>query len=438
MKTIKDKTLTILANVCMASIVALCVWSCKENPKLNEQNQTETKLTAKEILGNPKYLAMSYGGYRHVDHDIEPTIDELKEDMLLLSAMGVGILRTYKVYLPHASNVLKAIRELKSENPDFEMYVMLGAWINCKNAFTDKELDHASGSPENATEIAKAVDLANQYPDIVKIIAVGNEAMVKWQAQYYVEPGVILKWVKHLQNLKAEGKLPQDLWITSSDNFASWGGGGKEYHVEDLNRLIGAVDFISMHTYPMHDTHYNADFWYTPESDSSLSKMEKIDKAMQRSLAYAKAQYQAVEAYVKELGLDKPIHIGETGWATVSNGFYGPKGSRATDEYKEAQFYKMIRDFTNKNKISCFYFEGFDEPWKDASNPNGSENHFGLFTVEGKAKYALWDLVDAGVFDGLQRNGNAIEKTFNGSKSALMETVLAPPTEEEVMAHSTN
>jgi exo-beta-1,3-glucanase (GH17 family) len=438
MKISNDKIQIVTNNAFMAVLVLLCIWSCKENPKLNEKTQTQNSPTAKEILGNPKYLAMSYGGYRHVDHDIEPTIEELKEDMLLLSAMGVGIIRTYKVYLPHASNVLKAIKELKSEDPDFEMYVMLGAWINCKNAFTDKEPDHALESPDNATEIAKAVALANEYPDIVKIIAVGNEAMVKWQAQYYVEPGIILKWVTHLQNLKEEGKLPKDLWITSSDNFASWGGGGEEYHVEDLNRLIKAVDFISMHTYPMHDTHYNPDFWYTPESDSSLSDMQKIEKAMQRSLAYAKTQYQNVARYVKYLNLEKPIHIGETGWATVSNGFYGPEGSRATDEYKEALYYEAIRDFTNENKISCFYFEGFDEPWKDASNPNGSENHFGLFTVEGKAKFALWDLVDKGVFDGLKRNGNTIEKTYNGDKSALMKDVMVPPTEEEILAHHSN
>ena len=68
------------------------------------------------------------------------------------------------------------------------------------------------------------------------------------------EPAIILKWVNYLQDLKALGELPNDLWITSSDNFASWGGGGEEYHVEDLNQLIAAVDFLSIHTYPMHDT----------------------------------------------------------------------------------------------------------------------------------------------------------------------------------------
>ncbi|WP_299366279.1 glycosyl hydrolase family 17 [Winogradskyella sp.] len=419
------------------AFISMFIWSCKETPKLKEQQEVEKQLSAKDILGHPEYLAMSYGGYRNVDHDIEPTIEELKEDIKLLSAMGVGIIRTYKVYLPHASNVLKAISEIKKEDPNFEMYVMLGAWINCKNAFTD-QVDHSQESEENAAEINKAVTLAKQYPDIVKVIAVGNEAMVKWQALYYVQPDVILKWVNHLQNLKTIGELPKDLWITSSDNFASWGGGGDEYHVEDLNSLIKAVDFISMHTYPMHDTHYNPDFWYVPEDEVGLSDMEKIEAAMKRSLEYSKGQYQSVSDYVKSIGEDKPIHIGETGWATVSNSFYGPDGSRATDEFKEARFHELIRDYTNKNKIACFYFEGFDEPWKDANNPQGSENHFGLFTVEGKAKYALWGMVDKGVFTGLTRNGNPISKTYNGDKEALMKDVLVPPTKEEVLNHKSN
>jgi hypothetical protein len=67
--------------------------------------------------------------------------------------------------------------------------------------------------------------LTRQYPDIIKVIAVGNEAMVKWAASYFVQPDVILKWVNHLQALKQKGDLPKALWITSSDNFASWGGG---------------------------------------------------------------------------------------------------------------------------------------------------------------------------------------------------------------------
>ena len=420
-------------------ILILAVFSCKNDSKTATKEEIVTKkssVSAKDILGNPEYLAISYGGYRHVDHGIEPTLEELKEDMKLLAAMGIKMLRTYKVHLPHAANVLKAIHELKKEDSGFEMYVMLGAWIDCKNAWTDLEPDHNQESERNATEINEAVRLAVKYPDIVKVIAVGNEAMVKWATSYYVQPGVILKWVNHLQNLKKEGKLDKELWITSSDNFASWGGGDSEYHVDDLNALIAAVDFLSIHTYPMHDTHYNPVFWGVPENEESLSSIEKIDAAMLRARNYAKHQYESVKKYMESLGVNKPIHIGETGWATVSNGFYGSDGSKATDEYKEALYYKHMRNWTNNDGISCFYFEAFNEPWKDATNQNGSENHFGLITVNGHAKFALWEMVDAGVFNGLTRNGNPITKTYSGNKDQMLKDVLEPPTEMEMAARN--
>ena len=426
-------------SVIWAVLVLMC-FSCKQEKKIDTNNQSDNvklekvELTAADILGNPDYPAMSFGAYREKSLDIEPTLEELKDDLKLLSAMGIKVLRNYKVHLPEATNLLRAISELKKEDPDFEMYVMLGAWIDCKNAWTDMEPDHNQESESNKPQIEKAVALTNQYPDIVKVIAVGNEAMVKWATSYYVQPDVILKWVNYLQDLKKEGKLPKDLWVTSSDNFASWGGGDPLYHVEDLNKLIKAVDFISMHTYPMHDTHYNPVFWGVPENQMDLSDEEKIKAAMLRAKQYAISQYEGVKSYMESLGVDKPIHIGETGWATKSNGHYGPNGSKACDEYKEALYYKHMRDWTDDAGLSCFYFEAFNEQWKDARNPKGSENHFGLFKINGEAKYVLWDMVENGTFKGLTRNGNPIVKTYGGDKEALMKDVLVPPTEAEILA----
>ena len=407
--------------------ISCIILSCeddKKNEKLQKKPKQKIQLTAKDILGNPNYLAISYGGYRKSTRGIQPTVAEVKEDLKILHAMKIKILRTYNVQLAQAETILKAIHELKSENPSFEMYVMLGAWIDCKNAWTNHPVNHQLESDQNESEIARAVSLANKYPSIVKIIAVGNEAMVKWATSYYVQPSVILKWVTHLQDLKKTQKLPKNLWITSSDNFASWGGGGGEYHTEDLNKLIKEVDYISMHTYPMHDTHYNPVFWYTNEEKPNI---EKVNNIMLRARDYAVSQYDSVANYVKSLGIKKPIHIGETGWASFSNGLYGNNGSKATDEYKEALFYEHMREWTAKAGISCFYFEAFDEVWKDAPNPKGSENHFGLFTIDGKAKYALWDLVDEGIFDGLGRNKNSITKTYNGNKDSLLLEVHVPP-----------
>ncbi|MEM1002861.1 MAG: glycosyl hydrolase family 17 protein [Bacteroidota bacterium] len=422
----------LILKIMIAGIVMASSYACSQKPKEEELNQSNKKkeVTAKEILGNPDYLAISYGGYRQKTRDVQPTIEQLKEDMKILYAMGIKVVRTYNVQLQQAPNLLKAISELKSEDPSFEMYVMLGAWIDCKNAWTGNTPDHNIESEQNEGEIGRAVALAKKYTDIVKVLAVGNEAMVKWAESYYVQPEVILKWVNHLQSLKQAGELSADLWITSSDDFSSWGGGDASYHTEDLEKLIKAVDYISMHTYPYHNTHYNPEFWRDSEENQQLSDIEKIDAAMQRAKKFAMNQYDSVVSYMKSLGADKPVHIGETGWATISDGHYGPKGSKATDEYKQGLYYRHMREWTNSANISCFYFEAFDEQWKDAHNPKGSENHFGLFDLKGQAKYPVWNLVDQGIFVGLNRDGNPIEKTYNGDRDSLLSKVMVPPLQE--------
>lgn len=405
------------------TVFAACSTKQLKGDKSQQMNKTKT---AFQILGNPEYLAISYGGYRETSRDIQPTIQQLKNDMKILSAMGIKVLRTYNVQLAQAPNLLQAISEMRAEDPSFEMYVMLGIWIDCQNAWTDQEPNHDVESEANAGEVQRAVDLATKYPDIVKVLAVGNEAMVKWAASYFVQPNVILKWVNHLQNLKKEGKLNKDLWITSSDNFASWGGGDTLYHCEDLENLIKAVDYVSLHTYPMHDTHYHPVFWGMLESELHLPKVEAIDRIMTRAVLYAKKQYANSVKYIHSIDSTKSVHIGETGWASASVGLYGANGSKACDEYKQGVYYKMMRNWTDSAGISCFYFEAFNERWKDAANTGGSENHFGLLKINGQAKYAIWDLVEIGTFDGLTRNGKSIKPTYNGDLKALLEDVEFP------------
>jgi exo-beta-1,3-glucanase (GH17 family) len=405
--------------------IALLLSFISCNQKIT-RNLASKERSAEKLLGNVNYQAICYGGYRTKTREKAPSIDEIKEDLLLLSAMNIKVLRIYNVHYDEASNLLIAITELKKEIANFEMYVMLGAWIDCKNAWTELPPIHNLESERNAVEIEEAVRLTNQYPSIIKIIAVGNESMVKWASSYYVTPNIILKWVIHLQNLKKQNKLSKEVWITSSDNFASWGGGEKEYHVEDLNLLIKAVDYISLHTYPMHDTYYNPNFWGIKVTELQLTAKEKIDAAMLRARDYSIQQYLGVVNYMKSLGVNKPVHIGETGWATASNEHYGNEGSKATDEYKSAQFYNLMRKWTNKEKVSCFYFEAFDENWKDSANPLGTENHFGLINLQSQAKFVLWKSVDDGIFKGLTRNGKPITKTYNGDEKTLWLEVKTP------------
>ena len=380
-----------------------------------------------KLLGNQHYPAISYSGHRKVPRSVEntPTVEETKEDMKILAAMGIKLLRTYNTQdFPHSERTLQAIRELKKEDPDFEMYVMLGAWIQCANAYKEG-VDHSAEDTEfNQKEIDTAIRLTKEYGDIVKIIAVGNEAMVDWQ-QHFVPAEIILKYVKVLQEARGDGRIPSETMITSSDNWAALGGDPR-YRNESLDELMRQMDFVSLHTYAFHDTFYNPQLiWSSLAHEVDLPRGAQLNRSIQRAVTLQKNQVQAVRNYLKKLGLKKEIHIGETGWASLDNSHYGPEGTCAAFEYTAKLFYDATMKWTRDQGMTCFYFEAFDEPWK-SEGTDGSEGHFGLITVDGMAKYCLWDLVDIGKFKGLKRAGNPITKTHGGGRKAVLKKMLPP------------
>jgi len=250
-----------------------------------------------------------------------------------------------------------------------------------------------------------------------------------------------LKWVNFLQDAKLSGKLNKDVWITSSDNYESWGGGDTVYHTQDLVDLMNAVDFISVHTYPFHDSYYNPSFWGVLPQEETLAFDAMTHAAMERAVSYAKKQYQGVVEYMRAQKINKPVHIGETGWATIDAAAYGNAGSKAADEYEQKLFHDLMRQWTNEAGISLFFFEGFDEQWKRADSPDDSENHFGLVTLDNEVKYTLWTAFDEGAFDGLTRDGKPLRKSFDGNEVALLSEAMMPPFKSQMAVrsiHTTN
>ena len=144
--------------VILLSILISCSTNQTKKDKLQHMNKTKT---ASQILGNAEFQAISYGGYRESSRETQPTNKQLKDDMKILSAMGIKVLRTYNTHYRQAANLLLAISEMRAEDPNFEMFVMLGAWIDCENAWTEIAPNHDAENEEgNAAEIQRAVDLA--------------------------------------------------------------------------------------------------------------------------------------------------------------------------------------------------------------------------------------------------------------------------------------
>ncbi len=416
--------------------VAISVGTAPDQPQAVATGTYPKSKSGDAILGNPDYLAVSYGAWRSETRSdsTAPTVGELKEDMLILQAMGVKVLRTYNTQgFPDTASLLVAIEELMAEDADFEMYVMLGVWVQAEGAYTAAVNNSAEDAEMNRAEMDAAIRMARDYPEIIKVIAVGNEAMVEWQA-HDLPVSFVLKYVNELQELKTDGTISSDIWITSSDNHAVWSATDPNSagQRDDLNGLIAAVDFISLHTYPFHDTHWAPDFWQVPEDEANLSGQEQIDVAMDRAVKRAIEQYAAAQAYMRSIGINKQIHIGETGWASVSSPGgedFTASGSGAADEYKQKVYYDALREWSNAFGASLFFFEAFDEQWKAGTEnpPEHPEKNFGLINLSGEAKYLLWDLVDAGVFDGLSRGDYAITKTYGGDLVSMMADVNVPP-----------
>ncbi|MGR5456455.1 hypothetical protein ACPV5N_21460, partial [Vibrio alfacsensis] len=89
------------------------------------------------LLGNSSYQAISYGAFRTTERNEAnvPSIAELKEDLRILKALNIKILRTYNTQIfSDTDKLLTAIAELKAEDTTFEMYVMLGVWIDALNS----------------------------------------------------------------------------------------------------------------------------------------------------------------------------------------------------------------------------------------------------------------------------------------------------------------
>ncbi len=225
----------------------------------------------------------------------------------------------------HSEDVLEVIRREK-----INLKVMLGIWL-------DGEPGHEE---DNAKQIETAVRLANEYKDIVVAVNVGNEILVHW-SDHKVPEEKVIEYVKRVQ---AAIEQP----VTVADDFLYWREHGQ--------KLAEVVDFVTMHTYPM---------WGGRD----------IDTAMPVTIEHFESVRKALPG--------KTIVIGEAGWATYTVGeLHAP---RAGDETKQTRYFNELMAWSKENNVNVFFFEAFDEPWKGT----GTEGHWGLFTVDRKAKPAV-------------------------------------------------
>lgn len=303
-----------------------------------------------EAIGLTHNQAICYSGYRdgQVPGISYPSYEEVKEDLLILENYW-KYLRLYNCD-QHTETVLEVIQK---EGLDFT--VMVGAYVvgemnnfNCPwggGIYTPPQIEE--NIVKNNQLITRLIELANQYPKIISSLSVGNECCVDW-TDHYVHEDRVVEFVKRVQSDAAQP-------VTFCENYVPW--------LYKLEKVAEVVDFICIHTYPVWEY-----------------------KHINEALDYTKDNYYAVANKYPE----KEVVIAEAGWATQSNG-KGIDPANVSEEYQQ-QYFQMLTEWTNKEKILTFFFEAFDESWKGSPEPLEPEKHWGVFKIDRTPKLAANDL----------------------------------------------
>jgi len=304
------------------------------------------------LAGLPKGVA--YSGFRHGQHPdrgdgaANPSETEILADLRIIARnSNFQLIRLYD----SQANSAATLRLIQAHK--IQLKVMLGAWLSAevsnphcpwlKTPIPQVTLD--ANKRKNQKEIESAIRLAKQYPSIVAAVNVGNEALVDWN-DHMVSLESIIAYVRQVKHAIRQP-------ITVADNYAWWTKNGAP--------LAKEIDFVTVHTYPA---------WENKDIDEALP--------------YSIANLQGVHAALPQ----SRLVIGEAGWASVASEF----GKRASEE-NQKRYVNELTAWATRNHVTVFIFEAFDEDWKgDPSDALGAEKHWGLFTVDRKAKLAMHEL----------------------------------------------
>ncbi len=241
--------------------------------------------------------------------------ERLREDLGIL-ASRTQCVRTYSVIQGLAA-VPKIAKELG-------MQVLLGAWIG-------RERD------KNEIELNEAIRLANEYPDTVRGVVVGNEVLLRREQS----PQAMADYIDRVQ-------AAVDVPVTYADVWEFW-----SEHAE----LARHVSFVTVHILP---------YW----EDHPVG----IHDAIAHIVGTAEA--------MRKLFDGKDVLIGETGWPSAGR----QRDAAVASRVNQARFMRNFSQAAAEHNLSYNFIEAFDQPWKRGQE-GAMGGNWGVFNSAGEAKF---------------------------------------------------
>lgn len=286
------------------------------------QNQP-VDIVVPQLKENGKMECASYAPY--YEEGMTPFIltthipkEQIDRDLKLL-AERFDCVRTYSVtqgldYVPEAASKIG-------------LEVLLGVWIG----WTD---------PENNLELNTGIKLANQYPDVIRGLIIGNEVMLR-QEQPREK---LLSYIKRANDAT-------DVPVTYADVWEFW---LKNKSLEE------AVDYVTVHILP---------YWE--------DEPQSIDDAIPHTVEVM-AELSAT--------FTKPLFIGETGWPSVGR----HRNAAVPGNINQARYIREFVKVAHENHWNYNLIEAIDQPWKRILEGTVG-GHWGLYDSNLNPKFSFTD-----------------------------------------------
>jgi len=293
-----------LACLAVSALVVAAVWAWLGQP---------IAMPNAPLAAGEKLYCVSYAPFRDGQTPFDPNMrvspQQIDDDLTRLAKIA-DCVRTYSVEL--GQDQVAAIAKRHG------LKVVQGIWLGVNPL-------------KNRSEIETAVSIANQYPDVIRAVVVGNEVLLRGDL-------AADDLVADIREVKSRVKVP----VTYADVWEYW----------LKNPQVGAAtDFVTIHILP-----YWEDF--------------PIDAAR------AAAHVDVIRQRVVTALAGKDVIIGEVGWPSEGRMREGALPSPAN----QARVIQDVLAMAKKGDYRVNVIEAFDQPWK-----RGLEGTVGGF----------WGLLDA-------------------------------------------
>jgi glucan 1,3-beta-glucosidase len=269
-----------------------------------------------------KLYCVSYAPFRGAQTPLDLTTQiapqQIEQDLMRLAAV-TDCVRIYSVGMG-----LEQVPEIAQRHG---LKVLLGLWVS-------------SHADRTQLELRTGVELAKKFPDVVRAVIVGNEALLRGE----VSPQMLRGYIA---SVKSQVPMP----VTYADVWEFW---------LRYRELASAVDFVTIHILP---------YW----EDEPVAARDAADHV------------DTIRKLVAEQFAGKEVMIGEMGWPSEGRMRRGALPSPANQA-------RVLTDVLTRGKREHFrvnVMEAFDQPWKRLLEGTVG-GHWGLFDDATRSRKFVW------------------------------------------------